>query len=130
MNAYAWAAVGTGAAAGAWLRWQLGVWLNALLPTVPLGTLASNLIAGFLVGVSVEVFGQHTSISPEFRLLIITGFLGGLSTFSTFSAEVVALLQVREYAWAAVASSLHLVGSVLLTIGGIVAARALIGEGP
>lgn len=129
MNVYAWAAVGAGAALGAWLRWHFGMWLNALLPAVPMGTLASNLIAGFLVGISVEVFGQHTALAPELRLLIITGFLGGLSTFSTFSAEVVALLQAREYAWALAASSLHLFGSVLLTIAGILAARALMGEG-
>ena len=127
MHFYSWIAVGVGATAGAWLRWHFGIWLNALFPWFPLGTLASNLIAAFLVGVSVEFFAHYVWASPELRLLVITGFLGGLSTFSTFSAELVALLHARDYAWAAVHTSLHLFGSILLTGAGIVAVKGLIG---
>jgi CrcB protein len=127
MKFYSWIAVGVGAAMGAWLRWHFGIWLNALFPAFPLGTLASNLIAAFLVGLSVETFAHYVWVSPELRLLVITGFLGGLSTFSTFSAEIFALLHAREYIWALIATSLHLFGSLLLTLAGILAARALIG---
>lgn len=112
-------AVGIGAAFGAWLRWGLGLWLNPLFPTMPLGTLAANLIGGYLVGVAVTVFHIHVDLAPEVRLFLITGFLGGLTTFSTFSAEVVALIQRSEYAWAAGAASLHLFGSLLMTGLGI-----------
>jgi CrcB protein len=87
------AAVGAGAALGALLRWQLSAWLNPLHDGVPPGTLAANLIGGYLVGVAVAWFAQHPELSPAWRLFAITGFLGGLTTFSTFSAEVVALLQ-------------------------------------
>lgn len=127
MGLYSWAAVGAGAAAGAWLRWHLGIWLNALCPWFPLGTLASNLVAAFVVGLSVEFFAHYVWASPELRLLVITGFLGGLSTFSTFSAEAVALLHARDYVWAVVHTSLHLFGSVLLTIAGICVAKAILG---
>lgn len=126
---YSWLAVMLGAAAGALLRWWLGMWLNELFPAIPPGTLASNLVAAFLIGISVELFTQNAALAPELRLLIITGFLGGLSTYSTFSAEVVALLQAREYAWALVASSLHLFGSLALTILGIVVTRAVFAWG-
>jgi CrcB protein len=88
----AFAAVGVGSACGAWLRWWLGLRLNPLFPNVALGTLASNLIGGYLVGVAVGFFAQHEGLAPQWRLLAITGFLGGLTTFSTFSAEVVTLL--------------------------------------
>jgi protein CrcB len=79
MNAAGFVAVGIGAALGAWLRWGFGVLLNPLLPTLPLGTLAANLIGGYLIGVAIEIFAQHSGIPPEVRLLIITGFLGGLT---------------------------------------------------
>lgn len=108
-------AVGIGAMLGAWLRWWLGHVLNPVFPTVPLGTLAANLIGGYLVGVAVAFFAEHTSLPPEARLLIITGFMGALTTFSTFSAEVVTLIARAEYAWALAAASVHLVGSLLLT---------------
>ncbi len=100
---------------GAWLRWWLGHVLNPVFPTVPLGTLAANLLGGYLVGVAVAFFAEHTSLPPEARLLIITGFMGGLTTFSTFSAEVVTLITRAEYAWALAAASVHLGGSLLLT---------------
>jgi len=119
MQITAFLAIGLGAALGAWMRWGLGLWLNPLFPTMPLGTLAANLIGGYLVGVAVTVFHIHVDLSSEVRLFLITGFLGGLTTFSTFSAEVVALIQRSEYAWAAGAASLHLFGSLLMTGLGI-----------
>jgi len=119
MNLSSFVVVGLGAALGAWLRWGLGVLLNPLLPTLPLGTLTANLVGGYLVGVAVAVFHINVDLPPEFKLFAITGFLGGLTTFSTFSAEVVALLQRAEYAWAAGTASLHLGGSLLLTGLGI-----------
>ena len=112
-------AIGIGAALGAWLRWGLGLLFNSLFPTVPLGTLAANLLGGYLVGVAVTVFHINVELSPELRLFLITGFLGGLTTFSTFSAEVVALIQRSEYAWAVGSASLHLFGSLLMTALGI-----------
>ncbi|MGZ8155699.1 MAG: fluoride efflux transporter CrcB [Burkholderiales bacterium] len=117
--------VGAGAAVGAWLRWWLGIVLNPLFPAVPLGTLTSNLIAGFLIGVVTELLAEYVALSPEVRLLVITGFLGGLSTFSTFSAEVVALLVRREYWWTAGAISAHVVGSVAMTVAGMLLVRGL-----
>lgn len=119
MNFSSFLAVGLGAAVGAWMRWGLGLALNALWPMLPLGTLAANLIGGYFVGVAVTVFHLHADLPPELKLFIITGLLGGLTTFSTFSAEVVALIQRAEYAWACGAAGLHLGGSLLLTGLGI-----------
>ena len=112
-------AVGGGAALGAWARWGLGVALNPLFPTVPLGTLAANLIGGYLVGFAVALFHHHAGLSPELKLFLITGFLGGLTTFSTFSAEVVALIERAQYSWALAAAGGHLVGSLVMTALGI-----------
>ncbi len=112
-------AVGLGAALGAWLRWWLGLVLNPLFPTLPLGTLAANLIGGYLVGVAISFFAQSTALPPEAKLFAITGFLGGLTTFSTFSAEVVTLLARAEYLWAMGAASLHLIGSLTMTALGM-----------
>lgn len=112
-------AIGVGAALGAVLRWLLGLWLNALLPAVPPGTLAANVIGGYLVGVAVVFFTQHAQLPPEWRLFVITGFLGGLTTFSTFSAEVVHLLQQGRLAWAVGAIGMHLAGSLLATLAGM-----------
>lgn len=119
MNFYSFLAVGLGAAVGAWLRWGLGLALNAIFPLLPLGTLVANLIGGFLVGVAVTVFHLHSDLPPQLKLFVITGLLGGLTTFSSFSAEVVALIQRSEYAWACGAVALHLGGSLLLTGLGI-----------
>ena len=113
------AAVGTGAALGALLRWQLSAWLNPLHSGVPPGTLAANLIGGYLVGVAVAWFAQHPDISPAWRLFAITGFLGGLTTFSTFSAEVVGLLQQGRVGMAVLTMALHLMGSLLATWSGL-----------
>ena len=118
-------AVGMGAALGAWLRWALGMGLNPLFPTVPLGTLAANLLGGYLVGVAVAFFGQHPGLSPEARLFAITGFLGGLTTFSTFSAEVVNLLARTQYLWALATASVHLFGSLAMTALGMFTVKAL-----
>ena len=118
MNFYAFLAVGVGAAVGAWLRWGFSFWLNPVLPELPLGTLAANLIGGYLIGLAVAYFLQHPGLSPEWRLLIITGFLGGLTTFSTFSAETVSLLTRGEYAWSMVIIAAHLVGSIAMTLLG------------
>lgn len=123
MSFSGWLAVGGGAAVGAWLRWGLGILLNPVFPTVALGTLASNLIAGFLMGIAMELVTRNASMSPEIRLLMTTGFLGGLSTFSAISAEIVTLLSHKEYLWGVIAISAHVVGSVVLTILGIYAVR-------
>ena len=119
MAIYAFLAIGTGAAFGAWLRWGLGLWLNPALPELPLGTLAANLIGGYLIGLAVAFFTQYPGLSPEWRLLIITGFLGGLTTFSTFSAETVTLLLRGQYVWGSAIIISHLGGSLLMTVLGI-----------
>jgi CrcB protein len=124
MSAYGFAAVGIGAAFGAWLRWFLGVALNALVPALPFGTLAANLLGGYLIGVAVTLFEQHAFLSPELRLFVITGFLGGLTTYSTFSAESVALLASGRYGWAATHTLAHLGGSLAMTALGILSVRA------
>ena len=118
-------AVGGGAAIGAWLRWGLGILLNPLFPTLPLGTLAANLAGGLLMGFAMELLTRHAVVLPEARLLITTGFLGGLTTFSTFSAEVVTLLLRKEYLWGCIAVASHVVGSLAMTIVGMLVVRAL-----
>ena len=112
-------AISLGAALGALLRWWLGSRLNATLPPLPLGTLASNLIGGYVVGVGVAFFAAFAAVSPEWRLFVITGFCGGLTTFSTFSAEIVTLLQQGRMVWACAAVAAHLFGSLLMTFAGI-----------
>ena len=121
------AVIAVGATAGAWLRFGLSHWLNPRLPNFPLGTLAANLIGGYLVGIAVAFFASNESIAPEWRLLAITGFLGGLTTFSTFSAEVVLLLQQERLAPAVALALVHLLGSLLLTALGFFTYRALAG---
>ena len=119
MTLYAFIAVGFGAAIGAWLRWGMGLWLNPILPDMPLGTLAVNLVGGYFVGLALAFFMQHPSLSPEWRMFIITGFLGGLTTFSTFSAETTTLLMRGQYAWATAIIVTHLGGSLLMTVLGM-----------
>lgn len=113
------AAISAGAAFGAVLRWMLGMGLNRLFPTIPPGTLAANVIGGYLIGVAVAFFAGHPNLAPEWRLLVITGFLGGLTTFSTFSAEVVSLLQQGRPIWAMAAIGTHVLGSLTMTLLGI-----------
>lgn len=108
-----------GASLGAVLRWLLGTLLNSFVPNLPLGTLASNLIGGYLIGVAVAFFAANPTLAPEWRLLIITGFLGGLTTFSTFSAEVVTLAQRGDLTWALATIAAHLAGSLACTVLGI-----------
>lgn len=122
-----WLAVGLGAAAGAWLRWGLGLWLGSLHPYVQLGTLAANLVGGYLVGLALAFFSAHPELSPAWRLFAITGFLGGLTTFSSFSGESVALLQRGDYGWALAHTLLHLLGSILFCVAGFATWRALRG---
>jgi len=119
------AAVGIGAALGGWLRWGLSLWLNPRAPALPLGTLASNLIGGYLVGFFVAFFIARVDVAPEWRLFVVTGFLGGLTTFSTFSAEVSEHLMRGNYGTGALLATVHLGGSLLLTIAGFATFRAL-----
>ncbi|TCS69227.1 camphor resistance protein CrcB [Sulfuritortus calidifontis] len=121
------AAVGLGAALGAWLRWGLGLWLNPVHAGLPLGTLAANLIGGYLIGLAIAYFAQHPGLSPEARLFVITGFLGGLTTFSTFSAEVFTLLSRAQYAMGLAAIGAHLIGSLVMTGLGVWTFRLLKG---
>lgn len=111
-------AVSIGAALGALLRWVLSESLNASFPAIPPGTLLSNLIGGYLVGIAIAVFAT-SSLPLEWRLFVITGFCGGLTTFSTFSAELVIQLQQGRALWAAATAAVHLVGSVVMTFAGI-----------
>jgi CrcB protein len=112
-------AIVAGAGLGALLRWWLGNQLNSLFPTIPLGTLSANLIGGYIVGVAIAFFAAYAAIAPEWRLFVITGFCGGLTTFSTFSAEVVTLMQQGQSLWAVSAAAVHLFGSVAMTLAGI-----------
>ena len=119
-------AVFMGAGIGACVRFGLGETLNRLLPPMPLGTLAANLIGGYLVGVAIAFFAWRTELSPLWRLALITGFLGGLTTFSTFSAEVINAFTRGETGWALAIALSHLAGSLLLTVLGLATVRALI----
>jgi CrcB protein len=112
-------AISLGASIGAVLRWLLGLSLISLFPAIPPGTLAANLLGGYLIGLAMAFFAGHPELSPEWRLMIITGFLGGLTTFSTFSAEITTLIQQDRILWAGIAISTHVGGSLLMTMLGI-----------
>jgi CrcB protein len=114
-------AVAVGSALGALLRWSLGMKLNGLLPGVPPGTLLANLLGAFIIGAALAWLAGNAAVSPEWRLLITTGFCGGLTTFSTFSAEVFTLLQQGRPGWAALATAMHVGGSLLMTLAGYAA---------
>ena len=125
MTPYGFLAVGIGGALGCWLRWLLGIALNPLFPNMLMGTLAANLTGGYLIGVAIEYFTHHDSLPPELRLFVIVGFLGGLTTFSSFSAEAVELLADKQLGWAFVMVASHLLGSLAMTWLGILSMRSL-----
>lgn len=112
-------AISMGASLGALLRWQLGVKLNSLFPSLPPGTLTANLVGGYIIGLAVAYFAYAPDIEPEWRLFMITGFCGGLTTFSTFSAEVVSLLQEGRLTWAMSSIATHVAGSLVMTLAGL-----------
>ncbi len=115
-------AICIGACVGALSRWQLGLWLNPSATSaglLPWGTLAANLIGGYLVGLCVGVFQQLPELDPVWRLALVTGFLGALTTFSSFSAEVVGMLQQGRFALSLGTAALHLLGSLTLTVLGL-----------
>ncbi|MBA2930456.1 fluoride efflux transporter CrcB [Pseudomonas sp. CCUG 57209] len=111
--------IAVGASLGAWLRWILGMKLNALFPTIPPGTVVANMVGGYIIGLAIAFLAAAPTLSPEWRLLIITGFCGGLTTFSTFSAETVALIQEGRLVWALGSISLHVAGSLAMTAAGL-----------
>jgi CrcB protein len=112
-------AISIGASCGALLRWWFGTRLNALFPTIPLGTVAANLVGGYIIGAAVAFFASFSALAPEWRLFVMTGFCGGLTTFSTFSAELAALLQQGRTLWTCTAIMAHLGGSLLMTFAGM-----------
>ncbi len=116
-------AVAAGAALGALLRWWLGMLLNPVFPVLPLGTLAVNVLGGYGIGLAIAYFAAHPGIAPEYRLFAITGFLGGFTTFSTFSAEVVTNFSRGLWGWGVTQIGLHLAGSLLGTVAGLATLR-------
>ncbi|MCO5099530.1 MAG: fluoride efflux transporter CrcB [Burkholderiaceae bacterium] len=111
-SVFGFLAVGAGAALGAWARWAAGLWLNLAHRALPLGTLLVNVVGGLLVGIAVAWFARNPDLAPEWRLFAITGFLGALTTFSTFSIESFGLLARGAFGWAIAHSALHLFGSL------------------
>jgi fluoride exporter len=126
---YSIAAIVSGAGIGALLRWFLGLKLNPLYPAIPMGTLSANILGGYLIGIAIAFFATNTSLSPEWRLFVITGFLGGLTTFSTFSAEIVTAIQEGRLFNAATATLLHVGGSLIMTFLGIASVMYLQNRG-
>jgi CrcB protein len=112
-------AISLGASCGALLRWWFGTRLNAIFPSIPLGTLAANLVGGYIVGAAIALFASTSAVAPEWRLFVITGFCGGLTTFSTFSAELANLMQEGRALWSCAAIMAHLGGSLLMTFAGM-----------
>jgi CrcB protein len=120
-----WIAVAVGAALGAWLRWGLTIFLGQLHAHIQLGTLVANLVGGYLIGLALGFFDAMPALSPAWRLFVITGFLGGLTTFSSFSAEAMVLLQRGHYGWALAHSAVHLLGSIGCCVAGYATWRAI-----
>ena len=119
-------AIGVGGAIGCWLRWGLGALFNPLFPTLPLGTLAANLVGGLLMGCAIGVWNHFQALPPQLQLFVFTGFLGGLTTFSTFSAESATLLLRQQYLWFSGHVAVHVVGSLAMTMFGIFLTRSLL----
>lgn len=118
-------AVGTGAAIGAWVRWGLSVMLNASFPSLPLGTLVANLVGAYLIGLFMASLAFSATLAPEIRLFLVTGLLGGLTTFSTFSAEAVTLLTRGQYGWATTHILVHVLGSLAMTVLGLLTVQLI-----
>lgn len=119
-------AVGLGGAIGCWMRWILGIFFNPIFPTLPLGTLAANLSGGLIMGCVMTLFQHFRGYPPELQLFVMTGFLGGLTTFSTFSAEADTLLLRGQYVWFSAHVAVHLIGTLAMTVLGIFLTRALL----
>jgi CrcB protein len=119
-------AIGLGGAIGCWLRWGLGMLLNPLFPTLPLGTLVANLTGGLLMGVAIGVWNHFQTLPPQLQMFVFTGLLGGLTTFSTFSAEATTLLLRQQYLWFSGHVAVHVVGSLSMTVLGLTLARSLL----
>jgi len=126
MTIVAFFATGAGAFFGACLRYALGLAFNTVFPTIPLGTLAANLLGGLLMGLAMGLLTQLQALPPEMRLFITTGFLGGLTTFSTFSAETMTLILRQEYLWSIAIIGLHLIGTLMMTALGLTVVRGLV----
>jgi len=120
-------AIGVGASLGAWLRWGLSLWLNPVYPVIPLGTFSANMLGGYLIGLAIAFFAQHPGLPPEWRLMLVTGFLGALTTFSTFSAETFTLFSRGQIMMGLVAVGLHVTGSLAMTGIGIYTFKLLKG---
>ncbi len=120
-------AIALGASLGALLRWYLADRLNASFPQLPPGTLAANVLGAYLIGIAIAVFLAFPAIAPQWRLLTVTGFLGGLTTFSTFSAEVVTAMLEGRSIWAVLTIAAHVFGSIVMTLLGVVTVRAVRG---
>lgn len=126
MNPVAFFSVLVGGALGSALRWMVGLALNPILPALPLGTLAVNLVGGFIIGGAMGFFEHFHHLPPEWRLFAITGFCGGFTTFSAFSAETVTALMREQYGWSLAIVLAHVLGSLLMTIAGIALVRSIV----
>ncbi|MEP7187020.1 MAG: fluoride efflux transporter CrcB [Rhodanobacter sp.] len=126
MGVSGFVAIGLGGAIGCWLRWGLGILLNPLFPTLPLGTLVANLTGGLLMGLALGVWNHFQTLPPPLQMFVFTGLLGGLTTFSTFSAEATNLLLRQQYLWFSGHVALHVVGSLSMTVLGLTLARTLL----